>query len=124
MAMDYTIRTLQQLRPLLIGLRKKAGLSQAALATQLGISQQSYAKIEANPASTSFERLHTIVRLLGGDISLRAPDEEIAAALAEQPTDQPRPAASVPASSRRRRGATEQTPGALTWFRPANKENW
>ena len=68
--MTYPIRTLHQLRPLLIGLRKKAGLSQASLAAQLGITQQSYAKIEANPTATSFERLYNIVRLLGGELYL------------------------------------------------------
>lgn len=68
--MDYPVTTLQQLRPLLHGLRKQAGLTQAGVASLLGITQQSYAKIEANPAATSVERLFTIVRLLGGDIAL------------------------------------------------------
>lgn len=68
--MNYPIRTLQQLRPLLIGFRKHAGLSQANVAALLGITQQSYAKIEANPAVTSVERLFTILRLLGGEIVL------------------------------------------------------
>lgn len=68
--MNYPIRTLQQLRPLLMGFRKQAGLSQADVAALLGITQQSYAKIEANPAVTSVERLFTILRLLGGEIVL------------------------------------------------------
>lgn len=68
--MDYPIKTLQQLRPILVGFRKQAGLSQAAIAGLLGITQQSYAKIEASPATTSVERLFTILRLLGGEIVL------------------------------------------------------
>ena len=68
--MNYPIRTLQQLRPLLVGLRKQAGLSQAEIAARLGVTQQSYAKIEANPAATSVERLFTILRLLGGEIAV------------------------------------------------------
>ena len=68
--MDYPIRTLQQLRPILIGFRRQAGLSQAAVAALLGVTQQSYARIEANPAATSVERLFTILRLLGGEINL------------------------------------------------------
>jgi HTH-type transcriptional regulator/antitoxin HipB len=69
--MDYPIRTLEQLRPVLQGFRKQAGLSQARIASLLGVTQQSYAKIEANPASTSVERLFTVLRLLGAEITLR-----------------------------------------------------
>lgn len=68
--MTFPLKTLQQLRPLLIGFRKNAGLSQAAVAARLGITQQSYAKIEANPSATSVERLFTILRLLGAEIIL------------------------------------------------------
>ncbi|RFP24663.1 XRE family transcriptional regulator [Duganella sp. BJB488] len=68
--MDYPIRTLQQIRPLLVGFRKHAGMSLAQVAALLGVTQQSYAKIEANPAATSVERLFTILRLLGGEIVL------------------------------------------------------
>jgi len=68
--MDYPIRTLQQLRPILIGFRKQAGLSQTKVAGLLGITQQSYAKIEANPASSSVERIFTILRLLGAEIAI------------------------------------------------------
>lgn len=41
-----------------------------AVASLLGVSQQSYAKIEANPSTTSFERLFHILNLLGGSISV------------------------------------------------------
>lgn len=68
--MEYPIRTLQQLRPLLVGFRKRRGLSQADVGALLGVTQQSYAKIEANPAITSVERLFTILRLLGSEIVL------------------------------------------------------
>jgi HTH-type transcriptional regulator/antitoxin HipB len=73
--MDYPIRTLQQLRPILVGFRKKAGLSQAAVASLLGVTQQSYARIEANPAATSVERLFNILRLLGSEINLGRADQ-------------------------------------------------
>jgi HTH-type transcriptional regulator/antitoxin HipB len=68
--MDYPIKTLQQLRPILVGFRKQAGLSQVEVASLLGVTQQSYAKIEANPAATSVERLFKILRLLGSEIVL------------------------------------------------------
>lgn len=68
--MDYPIRTLSQLRPVLQGFRKATGLTQAAMAKRLGIAQQSYAQMEAKPASASFERLFKILRLLDVDIRL------------------------------------------------------
>lgn len=68
--MTFPLTTLQQLRPLLVGFRKEAGLSQAAIAARLGITQQSYARIEANPSATSVERLFTILRLLGAEIAI------------------------------------------------------
>ncbi len=68
--MDYPIKTLSQLRPILQGCRKKANLTQTEVANQLGITQQSYAQIEANPASTSVERLYKIMRLLNVELVL------------------------------------------------------
>ena len=72
--MRYPIKTLQQLRPLLISYRKQAGLTQQALAERLGVTQQSYAQIEANPASTSVERLYLILRLLGVEMEWASAD--------------------------------------------------
>ncbi len=88
--MSYPIRTLHQLRPILIGLRKKAGLSQASLAAQLGITQQSYAKIEANPTTTSFDRLYTIMRLLGGELYLTTDGADAVQPAAASATSRPR----------------------------------
>jgi HTH-type transcriptional regulator/antitoxin HipB len=105
--MTYPIRTLHQLRPILLGLRKKAGLSQANLAAQLGITQQSYAKIEANPTATSFERLYKIVRLLGGELYLTTQGED-----AGQPGKAPAPSAPQPG---------KPAPPTQT---PSNKEVW
>jgi len=81
--MRYPIRTLQQIRPLLVSFRKQAGLTQQALAEQLGITQQSYAQIEANPASTSVERLYLVLRLLGVELVLAGSIEP------DQPDDMP-----------------------------------
>ena len=100
--MDYRIPALHQLRPILIGLRKQAGISQASLAARLGITQQSYAKIEANPAITSFERVFTIIQMLGGELVLRDGQAD-----AVQP----------PVAAGRPSGA----PAALV---PPNKEDW
>ncbi|OZI63041.1 helix-turn-helix domain-containing protein [Bordetella genomosp. 11] len=78
--MDYPVRTLQQLRPVLQGFRKSRGLTQAQLAARLGISQQSYAKLEAAPAKASFERIYRILQLLRVELALRPIDQEDPAA--------------------------------------------
>lgn len=54
---DYPLNTLNQLRPLLIGFRKANGLTQKDLSERLGVTQQTYSRLEANPASASIERL-------------------------------------------------------------------
>lgn len=66
----YPLNSPTQLRDLLIGFRKEQKLTQAALAEKLGITQQSYAQIEANPAAASFARLYRILRLLDVRIEL------------------------------------------------------
>jgi HTH-type transcriptional regulator/antitoxin HipB len=67
---DYSVKTLSQLRPVLRGFRKAAGLTQAMLAARLGITQQSYAQFEANPATAGVERLFKVLRLLNASITL------------------------------------------------------
>ncbi|MDA5489690.1 helix-turn-helix transcriptional regulator [Yersinia kristensenii] len=68
--MDYPIKILSQLRPTLIGFRKNKGLTQANLAQLLGITQQSYAKLEADPTSASIERLFKVLQLLDVELIL------------------------------------------------------
>lgn len=68
--MDYPIKTLSQLRPILQGFRKAGGYTQAGMAEKLGITQQSYAQLEANPATASVERLHKVLSVLGVEILL------------------------------------------------------
>ena len=65
--MPYPIKTLSELPLLLLGLRKSQKLTQADMARQLGISQQSYAKLEANPAVASMARLFRVLQLLGAE---------------------------------------------------------
>ena len=99
--MDYPIKTLSQLRPILQGFRKANGLTQAALAERLGITQQSYAKLETNPTSASVERLFTILRALGVELVLSDNTSTLPAqhdvGAAGQAT--PSPAANTPATS-------------------------
>jgi HTH-type transcriptional regulator/antitoxin HipB len=67
---DYSIKTLSQLRPILQGFRKAAGLTQVAMASHLGVTQQTYAQLEANPATVSVERLFKVLRVLQVDLKL------------------------------------------------------
>jgi HTH-type transcriptional regulator/antitoxin HipB len=67
---DYPIKTLNQLRPILLGFRKAAGLTQAMMASHLGVTQQTYAQLEANPAAVSVERLFRVLRVLDVDLTL------------------------------------------------------
>jgi HTH-type transcriptional regulator / antitoxin HipB len=69
-AVDYSVKTLSQLRPVLRGFRMAAGLTQATVAARLGITQQSYAQFEANPAAAGVERLFKVLRLLNAGITL------------------------------------------------------
>ncbi|HAT6802680.1 TPA: helix-turn-helix domain-containing protein [Citrobacter freundii] len=61
----YTLKTINQLRPLLTGFRKANGLTQKDIAERLGVTQQTYACMEANPGSASTERLFRVLSILG-----------------------------------------------------------
>lgn len=78
MATASIVRTPQQLAPLMRAYRRKAGLSQAALAEQLGISRQAVTTLERAPEAATFERLMRVWTLLGIQVSLQesAPEEE------------------------------------------------
>ena len=67
--MNYTINTLDQIKPILIGFRKSNGLTQKALAEKLGISQQSYQTLESAPQKVTIERLFKVLAIL--DIKLQ-----------------------------------------------------
>ena len=68
--MSYPIKTLSQLPLILKGFRKERRLTQAAMGEKLGITQQSYASFEANPAVATLDRLFVVLRLLDVEISL------------------------------------------------------
>ena len=68
--MHYAIKTVHQLRPILQGFRKSRGMTQAVMAEHLGVTQQTYAELEANPAAVSVERLLRVLRVLGVELVL------------------------------------------------------
>jgi HTH-type transcriptional regulator/antitoxin HipB len=53
-----------QPRPLLVGFRKAAGLTQAQMAIHLGVTQQTYAQLETKPESASMDRLLQVLTVL------------------------------------------------------------
>jgi len=70
MSTTYPIRIISQLRPILQGFRKSHGLTQGELAARLGVSQQSYARLEANPGRASMVRILNVLQALEVDLVL------------------------------------------------------
>ncbi|MFC5472823.1 helix-turn-helix transcriptional regulator [Paraherbaspirillum soli] len=88
--MNYPIKTINQIQPILRGFRKAAGLTQQAMAEKLGITQQSYAQLESNPAAASMERLFKVLRMLDVELVLTVnapsvPDQDSGNASPAQP---------------------------------------
>ena len=72
--MHYPIITPAQLSAMLRSLRQRAGLTQTQLAERLGISQQSYARLEAKPGAASVERLSKVLRALDAELVIHTRD--------------------------------------------------
>ena len=132
--MAFPVQTLTQLRPILVGFRKSAGLTQAQLAARLGITQQSYAQLEANPSAVSIERLFKVMNALGVRMMLSlderdAPAEAADSASAAEPVARRKPvagkrgttAAKTPTGTAARRRPTATT---RTTPRVSKREDW
>lgn len=65
------IRTPDQLGTLLRAARIKQGLTQAHVASQLGVSAQAVSKLESHAGRASFDRIHRLCLLLGLEIVLQ-----------------------------------------------------
>ncbi|MGE8678635.1 MAG: helix-turn-helix transcriptional regulator [Achromobacter marplatensis] len=72
---DFTVRTAQQLPGLLQAFRKQAGLTQAAVALRLGVTQQTLSALERNAEKVSADRLLRLLGILGVELVLRAEHE-------------------------------------------------
>lgn len=72
---DFTVHTAEQLPTLLQGFRKQAGLTQAAAAMRLGITQQTLSALERNAAKVSVDRLLELLSILGVELVLRQSSE-------------------------------------------------
>lgn len=73
---DFTVRTAEQLPALLQGFRKQAGLTQAAAAMRLGVTQQTFSALERNAEKVSADRLLQLLNLLGVEWVLRQGDSK------------------------------------------------
>lgn len=69
--MDYPIKTLSQLEPILKAFRKGKGLTQGELALKTGVTQQALSVLESKPYRASFERLMFHLSALDVEIVLR-----------------------------------------------------
>ncbi|WP_175685657.1 helix-turn-helix transcriptional regulator [Burkholderia anthina] len=133
--MAFPVQTLSQLRPILVGFRKSAGLTQAQLAARLGVTQQSYAQLEANPSAVSIERLFKVLNVLGVRLMLEpgTPDDPPAPdvpdpAPARAPATRRRSSrpASDPPEARSPAAASRKQPAAATPGKPRGpkREDW
>lgn len=77
--MDYPVRIPQQLSSILIAFRKHAGLSQAEVAAQLGVTQQTVSDLERNAENMSVARLMRLLSLLDIVLVLRERDGQASA---------------------------------------------
>jgi HTH-type transcriptional regulator/antitoxin HipB len=73
-AVDYSVNTVDQLAPLLKAFRRAAGLTQADLAARLGITQQTYARLEADPQVVSLGRFLRVLAVLDVQMTLGSAD--------------------------------------------------
>ena len=91
--MDFALNTPAQLQPVLRGLRKQAGLTQAEVAARIGTTQQAYARIEADPSATSVGRFLAILQAIGAGMALQV------AGSPGKPMSSPRKLGTVPAKT-------------------------
>lgn len=70
---QFTVRTAQQLPPLLQAFRKEAGLTQSEVALRLGVSQQTYSAMERNADKVGTARLLKLLNILGVELALSSP---------------------------------------------------
>ncbi len=85
----YPLKTLNQLRLLLIGFCKVNGLTQKEFSERLGVTQQTYAQLEANPAIASMERLFRVFTVLGVEIVLSS-GSQILSLMSSSKTEEPK----------------------------------
>ena len=73
---QYPVHTAEQLPALLRAFRKESGLTQAQVAANLGVTQQTLSALGRNAQKVSADRLLQLLGILGVDLVLqsRGPD--------------------------------------------------
>lgn len=66
----FTVRTPEQMPPLLRAFRREAGLTQSEVALRLGVSQQTYSAMERNADKVGTARLLKLLNILGVELTL------------------------------------------------------
>lgn len=79
------IRTPDQLGTLLRAARIRQGLTQAQVASQLGVSTQAVSKLESHAGRASFDRIHRLCLVIGLEIVLQPQGSRIAEEAMQQP---------------------------------------
>lgn len=69
--MDYPVQLSSQLQQLLKSLRKSRRMTQADLASRLGVVQSRVADIERDPGAVSVEQLMQVLGMLGAQLVVR-----------------------------------------------------
>lgn len=69
---EFTVRTPAQLDMLLQAFRKQAGLTQAAMARRLGVTQQTLSAFERNADKASADRVLQYLSVLKVEVVLRS----------------------------------------------------
>lgn len=73
--MHYPVTTPGQLRAVLAAMRRARKLTQAQLGERLGVSQKRIARIEGQPAVTSFDQIARMVSAMGGRLVVEEAEE-------------------------------------------------
>ncbi len=81
----FPLRSPEQLPQLLQSFRKTAGLTQAQVALQLGVTQQTLSAMERRADKVSAERLMRLLSILGVELVLRQADHGEALQVNEPP---------------------------------------
>ncbi|MGM9482964.1 helix-turn-helix domain-containing protein [Roseateles sp. NT4] len=87
----FTVRTAEQLPPLLKSFRKQAGLTQSEVALRLGVRQQTYSAMERNAEKVGAAKLLKLFSILGVEMALGNTSHSEPSVLPSQPpsTDKP-----------------------------------
>lgn len=71
MKKEYTAQTPKQLGSILLGLRKKGKLTQAAVGSKVGLPQYTISLLEKDPSTASLARVYKLLSALNVELVVR-----------------------------------------------------